>query len=795
MKLSEFWLREWVNPTISSVDLSKQMTMAGLEIDNIKPVSGQFQDVLIGEIIKCVQHPNNKKLFITKINIGTKKLLNIICGDIKCRKGLKVAVAILGAVLSNNFKIKVMKVLGEYSEGILCSYADLGIYDNNHGIIELPHTAPIGTDIRNYLKLNDNIFEVNLTPNRADCLSILGISREIAAINNIKMNTLKIKPVKSNDNIVFPIRIEAFIECPRFLGRVINGIDMTVQTPIWMKEKLRRSGFNPIDPVVDIINFVLLELGQPLHVYDLDHLNKTIIVRMAKKNEILILLDGKKLNLKQNTLIIADEKNVLGIAGIFVGKHAKINQKTTNILLDSAFFNPLTISFWARYYGFHTESSHRFERGVDPQMQYIAMERASKLIFEICGGIVGNIVDISHINHLPKVITLTLTRKKLDLLIGHKIPDTNVTQILQRLGFHVINEKENWKVITPSWRFDIKIEEDLIEEVTRIYGYNNIPHVPLNVDLIRPYDHESNLSLKRVKTLLIDRGYNEVITYSFVNPKMQLLLYPNSDMLILPNPISSDMSVMRLSLLPGLLNTVIYNQNHQQNRIRIFETGLRFIPDVLAEYGIRQELILAGLITGKRYIEHWAQEKREVDFFDIKGDVESILKLTGKLNNIFYKSYSNSILHPGQSAKIYLKNSYIGYVGVIHPKINNKLNLYNRILVFELLWNKIQDRIIPKANIISRFPANRRDIAIIIPEWIPAADVLEECKKIIVNHIVSINLFDVYCGNSIAKGYKSLAISFILQDTERTLEEKEINATIDKYVDALKRRFQASLRK
>lgn len=794
MKLSEFWLREWINPAISSEALSEQMTMAGLEIDDVKSVAGQFQGVVVGEIVECVQHPNADKLRLTKVNIGTEQLLNIVCGAPNCRQGLKVAVATIGAVLPDNFKIKATKLRGELSEGMLCSYSELGISDDHTGIIELPQDAPIGTDIRNYLQLDDHIFDVSLTPNRADCLSILGIARDIAAINNLELNTIEIEPVKATDASVFPIQVEAPMACPRFLGRVIKGIDVTAQTPSWMREKLRRGGIRSIDPVVDITNFVLLELGQPLHAYDLDRLNGMIIVRMAKQDETLVLLDDSKVTLKPDTLVIADEKNALGIAGIFGGKYSSVNEKTTNILLESAFFDPLAIAGRARNYGLHTEASHRFERGVDPQLQYKAMERATRLIVEICGGEVGNIIDVSHQTNLPKVATITLTRQKLDRLIGHCIPDINVTQILQRLGCQVNGEQDNWQVIAPSWRFDMQIEEDLIEEVARVYGYNNIPDIPLHADLVMTPRCESALPLKRVKTLLIDRDYNEAITYSFVDPKIQQLLHPGSDAMILPDPISADMSVMRLSLLPGLLTTVIYNQNRQQNRIRLFETGLRFVPDVTAEHGIRQELMLAGVITGNRYEEHWSQEKRVVDFFDIKGDVEAILALTGKLDNIIYKAHSDPALHPGQSAGIYLNNDYIGYIGVIHPELENKLDLNGRTLVFELLWDTVAERVIPKANMISRFPANRRDIAVVVPEEVATADILAECKKIGINHIVGINLFDVYCGKGVAEGYKSLAISLILQDTNRTLEEEDIAATVDKCVAALKRRFQASLR-
>ncbi|BGI51170.1 MAG: phenylalanine--tRNA ligase subunit beta [Arsenophonus endosymbiont of Ceratovacuna japonica] len=794
MKVSEFWLREWVNPKISSEDLSEQMTMAGLEINNIKIIHTQCKGILVGEIIKCIKHPNIDKLQLIKVDIGAKHLLNIICEASNCRKGLKVAVAIIGSILPNNFKIKAIKLEGKISEGILCSYSELAIPNDHIGIIELPCNAYIGSDINNYLNLNDHIFEINFTSNRADCLSILGIARDIAAINNLKLNMINIKSIKSTDTTIFPISVKEPKACPRFLARIIKGINITNKIPNYIINKLTQGGINSINPIIDITNFVLLELGQPLNSYDLDNLNGSIIVRMSKQNEVLVLLDGSKIYLQKDTLVIADNKNTIGIAGIFNGKYSSVNQYTKNIILESAFFNPLSIAGIAHKYGIYTESSRRFEKGVDPQIQYKAIERATKLIIEICGGEVGNIIDISQKTYLPKVKKITLTRKKLDLLIGHHIPYINVTKILINLGFEVINEKNNWQIITPSWRFDIQIEEDLIEEVVRIYGYNNIPNTLLNNDLIINQSCESILPLKRVKTLLVDRNYNEIITYSFVDPKIQKLLYPNYNAIILHNPISSDMSEMRLSLLPGLLKTIIYNQNRQQNNMRLFETGLRFIPDISVEYGVRQELMIAGVITGNRYKEHWSQEKRTVDFFDIKGDVEAILKLTGKLDNIIYKNNSYFALHPGQSAMIYLNDNYIGYIGAIHPKIKNNLDLNGQILVFELIWDIIKERIIPKANIISRFPSNRRDISIVISEEISTYDILCECKKIDINHIVEINLFDVYYGKGIKKGYKSLAISLTLQDVNRTLEEEEITAIIDKCVTALNRRFQAYLR-
>ncbi|MEI9532724.1 phenylalanine--tRNA ligase subunit beta [Moellerella wisconsensis] len=794
MKFSELWLREWVNPAIDSEALSDQITMTGLEVDGVEPVAGEFHGVVVGEVVECGQHPNADKLRVTKVNVGGERLLDIVCGAPNCRLGLKVAVATVGAVLPGDFKIKPAKLRGEPSEGMLCSFSELGIKEDHSGIIELPADAPIGTDIRDYLKLNDHAIEISITPNRADCLSILGVARDVAATNKMTLIEPEIAAVKATINDNFPIRVDAPEACPRFLGRVIKDIDVTAPTPMWMQEKLRRGGIRSIDPVVDITNFVLLELGQPQHAYDLDKLNGAIIVRMAQPDETLVLLDGTQAKLTQDTLVIADETGALGIAGIFGGEHSGVNKGTKNILLECAFFNPLSITGRARGYGLHTDASHRFERGVDPQLQFKAMERATQLILDICGGQAADIIDVTHQQYLPKASTITLTRKKLDRLLGHHIDDSQVTDILTRLGCQVTVNSGSWDVIAPSWRFDMAIEEDLVEDVARLYGYNNIPDVPVRADLIMTQHKEAKLPLKRVKTLLVDRGYQEAITYSFVDPKIQALVHPEQEVLILPNPISADMSAMRLSLLTGLLTTVVYNQNRQQSRVRLFETGLRFVPDTKAEYGVRQELMLAGVIAGNRFEEHWSLDKQIIDFFDLKGDVEAVLELTGKLNQITFKQEAHFALHPGQSAGIYLENEYIGFIGVIHPELERKLDLNSRTVVFEIRWDAIAERILPDAKQISRYPANRRDIAVVIPENVAAADVLAECKKVGINHIVGINLFDVYCGEGIAEGYKSLAISLTFQDTQRTMEEEEITATVDQCVAALKQRFQASLR-
>ncbi|WP_370547533.1 phenylalanine--tRNA ligase subunit beta [Edwardsiella tarda] len=794
MKFSELWLREWVNPAINSAALSEQITMAGLEVDGVEPVAGAFHGVVVGEVVECHQHPNADKLRVTKVNVGGERLLDIVCGAPNCRQGLRVAVATIGAVLPGDFKIKAAKLRGEPSEGMLCSFSELGISDDHNGIIELPVDAPLGCDLRDYLKLDDNTIEISVTPNRADCLGILGIARDVAVLNDLPLAVPAQAPVEVSIDDRFPIEVQAAEACPRYLGRVVRGIDVTAKTPLWMSEKLRRCGIRSIDAVVDVTNYVLLELGQPMHAFDLNRLQGGIVVRMAREGETLTLLDGNQATLASDTLVIADHQQPLALAGIFGGEHSGVNGETRDVLLECAYFNPLTITGRARRYGLHTDASHRYERGVDPQLQQRAMERATELLLALCGGQAGPVIDVSSDAYLPQPATITLQRSKLDRLIGHPISDEQVLAILQRLGCQVNVVEGGWQALAPSWRFDMTIEEDLIEEVARVYGYNNIPDVPLRADLVMTAHREADLPLKRVKTLLVDRGYQEAITYSFVDPKVQALLHPQQPALILPSPISVDMSAMRLSLWSGLLGAVVYNQNRQQTRVRLFETGLRFVPDERANLGIRQDMMLAGVIAGPRNEEHWGMERQAVDFYDLKGDLEAVLELTGKLDEVQFRAEAHDALHPGQSAALYLQGERIGFIGVVHPELERKLDLNGRTVVFEVRWDALADRRIPQAREISRYPANRRDIAVVVAENVPAEEVLAECKKVGANQVVGVNLFDVYCGKGVAEGYKSLAISLVLQDTTRTLEEEEIAATVAKCVEALKQRFQASLR-
>lgn len=794
MKFSKLWLDEWVATGLNAEALAEQITMAGLEVDGIEPVAGDFSQVIVGEVVECGQHPDADKLRVTKINVGGDELLDIVCGAPNCRLGLKVAVAVVGAVLPGDFKIKKAKLRGQPSHGMLCSYGEIGIELDSSGIIELPADAPVGACVRDYLQLNDEIIDIDLTPNRADCLSLAGVAREVGVLNQQDVNWPEIPAVTATIDDKVKITLDAADACPRYLGRVVKNIDVSATTPLWMQEKLRRSGIRSIDPVVDITNFVLLEWGQPMHAFDLATLNGDIQVRMAEQGEKLTLLDGVEVSLNSDTLVIADSQQAIAMAGIFGGQATGVTEQTRDVLLECAFFSPLSITGRARHYGLHTDSSHRFERGVDYQLQHKVMERATALLLDICGGEAGPVVEALAEDTLPAANTVNLRHAKLNRLIGIDIAAEQVSDMLARLGLDVTSTAEGWQVVVPSYRFDISIEEDLVEEVARIYGYNNIPNLAPMAGLTMSQHREARLPLNRLKDALVDLGYQEAITYSFVDPKQQQLLFPEAKTMALPNPIAADMSEMRVSLWPGLIQAAVYNQNRQQPRLRLFEQGLTFIPDDTAENGVRQTPVLAGLLVGTVTGEHWDMADKAVDFFDVKGDVESLLAIGGKALDFSFARADISALHPGQSAVLLSKGRQVGILGAIHPSLLRKLGLKSQAYVFEVELEAISERQVPDATEISRFPANRRDLALVVDQDVAAGDILDLTRKVGGNQLVGLNLFDVYQGQGISDGKKSLALSLVLQDTHRTLEEKEIADTVARIVTALSDEFSASLR-
>lgn len=794
MKFSEQWLRTWVNPELDSLALSEQLSMAGLEVDSIEPVAPAFSGVVVGEVVKCWQHPDADKLQVTEVNIGANEPVTIVCGAPNCRTGLKVAVATVGAVLPGDFKIKKAKLRGQPSHGMLCSNSELGLNDDHDGIIELPADAPVGMDYRDYLQLNDVILDVDLTPNRADCLGMRGIAREVGVLNRLAVQAPAIEAVPAQHDEQRDIVLDAPAACPRYLGRVIRHINLNADTPLWMQERLRRSGIRSIDPVVDVTNYVLLELGHPMHAFDLDQLQGSIHVRMAAAEEKLTLLDGQEVTLTNDVLVIADEVKPLAMAGIFGGQGSGVTTNTRHIFLESAFFAPSAIAGRARRYGLHTDASHRYERGVDPELQRTAMERATALLLEICGGEPGPIVEAKSDEHLPKAAQVSLRAERLAKVLGIHIEAAEVTEILQRLDFVVTATEQGWDVIVPSFRFDIRIEEDLIEEVARIYGYHRIQAAAPAAQLRMIPRREGNLTTDQLKRVLIDRGYQEAITYSFVDPKHQAMLFDEVAALTLPFPISVEMSSMRVSLWPGLIGAVAHNQKRQQQCLAFCETGLRFIPDANAENGVVQQPMIGGIRAGKAYPEHWQEGERHVDFYDIKGDVEALLALTGKADEFRFVADQHSALHPGQSAAIFKGDKLVGYIGAIHPQYEKALGLSGRTFVFELELAAVTERSIPVAQAVSKYPSIQRDLAIVVKATIPAGEIFTAIENIGVNHLVDLHLFDVYQGAGVAEGYRSLALSLTLQHPERTLEDNEINAAVKTVVEMLTSEFGATLR-
>lgn len=794
MKFSEKWLRSWVNPQLSTIELSEQLSMAGLEVDEMSPVAEAFSGVVVGEVVKCWQHPDADKLQVTEVNIGQAEAATIVCGAPNCRAGLKVAVATIGAVLPGDFKIKKAKLRGQPSHGMLCSAAELGLSDDHDGISELPADAPIGMDYREYLDLNDMTLDVDLTPNRADCLGVRGIAREVGVLNRMAVNEPEIKPVTATISDEIAISVHAPEACPRYLGRVIRNIDVSAPSPLWLQERLRRSGVRSIDAVVDVTNYVLLELGHPLHAFDLAKLSGAIQVRFAHDKEQLTLLDGQQVTLEDDVLVIADEQQALAMAGIFGGQHSGVSSSSTDIFLESAYFSPDAIAGRARRFGLHTDASHRYERGVDPQLQQQAMERATALLVEICGGEVGPVVEAASAKHIPQPAQVELRHARLNKVLGLEFAATEVTEILERLGFRVTATATGWNVVAPSFRFDIAIEEDLIEEVARIYGYHRIAAAAPAAQLRMIPRQEKQLTASGLKDLLVARGYQEAITYSFVDPKHQAALFADVAALTLPHPISVEMSSMRVSLWPGLANTVAHNQKRQQQALAFCETGLRFIPDAAAENGVRQEAMIAGIRAGKTHQEHWSDKERPVDFYDIKGDVEALLQKTGQFEQFRFVADQHSALHPGQSAAIFRGDKRIGYVGALHPQFEKALGVNGRTFVFELALAELLPRRLPAAQAVSKFPSIRRDLAVVLKTDIAAGEVLAAIENIGVNHLVGLNLFDVYQGPGVADDCRSLALSLTLQHPQRTLEDQEINTTVNTVIEMLVSEFGASLR-
>ncbi|MCZ2722426.1 phenylalanine--tRNA ligase subunit beta [Marinomonas sp. 15G1-11] len=793
MKFSENWLREWVNPAISSEELMAQITMAGLEVDEVSGVASEFSGVVVGEITEAEKHPNADKLRVCKVSDGVD-VFQVVCGAPNARAGIKVAFAKIGAVLGADFKIKKAKLRQVESMGMLCSASELGLSDENDGIIELSLDAPLGEDLRQYLDLNDVIIDVDLTPNRSDCLSIAGLAREVGVLNELDTTPVSISENALDIDTMFPVKVMDTAACPRYLGRVIQGVDLSATTPLWMVEKLRRSGIRSIDPIVDITNYVMIELGQPMHAFDLDQLSGSVVVRMASESEKIILLDGQEIALRQDTLVIADESRPLAVAGIMGGEGSGVSTTTTNVFLESAFFAPLALAGKARSYGLHTDSSHRFERGVDSQLQRDAMERATALIVSIAGGQVGPVVNMTDESSLPELNTVTLRRKKLDQYLAVTVDSALVTTILQRLGLDVVDvTDEHWTVKSASHRFDIAIEADLIEEIARIYGYDNLPSsMPAAAIDFSPVQ-EAKTPLQTLRSTLVAYGYQEAVTYSFIDPVVSQQFYPDIEAIKLENPISVDMGVMRPGIIPGLVKAYLHNQNRQQSRVRIFETGRRFIGTVDALSDMDQQERLSGLIAGSKLPESWSQASEKVDFYDIKAHLDALFALnSGEV--LEYRKANEVYLHPGRSAEVLIDGHVVGVIGELHPQLSKSLGCNQSVYVFDVSLEAVLKGKLPRYQPISKFPEVRRDLALLVDRDTAARSLQDVIESVAGDGFKAVHIFDVYQGQGVDESKKSIALGLTWQHPSHTLSDEEINNSLDIIVNELNLKLGAMIR-
>lgn len=790
MQISEAWLRELVNPAVTTEELVEQLTMAGLEVDSVEPAAAQFTGVVVGEVVAMEQHANADKLRVCQVNVGEAEPIQIVCGASNVRVGLKIPAALVGAVLPGDFKIKKSKLRGELSLGMLCSEKELGLAAEADGLMELFDDAPVGTDIREYLSLNDKIIELDLTPNRADCLSVEGIAREVAVLNKMQWTPVEVTAAEVTHDSVIDVTVEDGQACPRYLGRLIKNVNPNAETPLWMQESLRRSGVRSLGPIVDVTNYVLLELGQPLHAFDADKLSGSITVRLSRKDEELALLNDQTIKLDGEALVIADDKQALALAGVMGGEASSVTDQTKDIFLECAFFTPITIAGKARNFGLHTDSSHRFERGVDFTLQQRAIERATQLIVEITDGNVGPITEVTSSENLPERKAVKLRKQRIEKVLGITMANDDVTAIFNGLGMQVEEHAEGWNITPPGCRFDIAIEADLLEEVGRIYGYNNLPNSSLLMRSELGKAEEGLLPIARVEDLLVDRGYQEAITYSFVDEDIQQAIAPGEEFIRIKNPISSELSVMRTSLWCGLLNAALYNTKRQQSRVRLFETGLRFIKK---DNETVQQKMLSGLVLGNVVAEQWSEKSRKVDFFDLKGDLEAIFHMSDC--EVTYSAIKHAALHPGQSAEMFNKaGESIGVMGMLHPTLEKKLGFETPVFLFELEQDLILNRHIPEFAVLSKFPSVKRDLAIMVEEKIAAAEIIEAIHGCNEKVIKDVQIFDVYRGEGVENGYKSVALSLFLQDATQTLTDSEIDAIFNKVLDVLSSNINAKLR-
>ncbi|KTD34857.1 phenylalanyl-tRNA synthetase subunit beta [Legionella moravica] len=792
MKLSKLWLREWVNFSLTEQELADQLTMAGLEVDAVNPVAGAFTHVVVAEVLSTTPHPDADKLTLCDVSVNADKPLKIVCGAANVRAGLKVALAMVGAKLPGGLQIKESKLRGELSQGMLCSVTELGLAEHSEGIMELEDDAPVGMDLREYLTLDDHVFDVDLTPNRADCFSVLGIAREVAVLNKLPLMEQPVATITPAIDDVLSVHLHNPEACPRYCGRIIRNIDTQAKTPLWMSERLRRGGIRILHPIVDIMNYVMLELGQPMHAFDLAKIDGEINVRFSNDSEQLKLLDGQEVHLNDKVLVIADKEKPLAMAGIMGGADSAVEAHTTDVFLESAFFNPIIIAGVARKYGLFSDSSQRYERGVDPYLQLKALERATSLITSIAGGTAGPIIESSDATHLPKRIQFTFDTTKVKQLTGLTISLQEMNSLLAGLGIVITHEAgTQFDVTVPSHRFDIQQDVDLVEEIIRLYGYDNLKAEPMNTVVQAGAICSNERIAAQLSHWFRSRGYHETISYSFVDPEIQEALYPEKEFMQLLNPISSELSQMRVGMWPGLIASMIYNVHRQQNAIKFFEIGVVFDVE---KQNLTERPCIAGLLMGERGSLNWNETKRCYDFYDLKGDLESLFALL-KLNDVAFIPAVNDALHPGQSAQITIGGQHAGWIGVLHPRLSDALDIAQDVLLFELNVEALKNPVTPLYKTISKYPQIRRDLSFLVDEKINAKQIEHAVRSAVTeNWLKSFDVFDVYVGKGVPEGKKSLAVAMTLQDDTRTLVDSEINLLIDAIIKTLQNEFSIILR-
>lgn len=808
MKISLQWLRDWIEHDFAAEQLADQLTMAGLEVSSITPIAPAFSGVVIGEVLEVIQHPDAERLHICKVKVDAKEPLSIVCGAANVRAGLKVPVAVIGAILPTDFKIKKAKLRGVESHGMICSAKELQLSEESQGIMELLENVPVGMDFSEYLKLNDQVLEVELTPNRGDCLSIMGMAREICAINNLPLKTPFLAERKSETNGEGCISVEVLAQeaCPHYAGRMIKGINIKSQTPLWLKERLRRSSLQSINPVVDVANYVMLELGQPLHAFDVAKIDGSkIVVRYAQDSEKLVALGGTELNLSANTnnLVIADQNKAIALAGVIGGLDSAVSETTIDVFLESACFTPEKIGVCARSFGLQTDAAYRFERGVDPELQIFAIERATQLLLEIVGGEASEIVEVKNENFYPKRHAIEFKHNYLKKLLGYELEQQEIERILTSLSIQLRKNDEGWVCQAPTYRFDINIAEDLVEEVARLYGYDRLPEKEITASLNFIKKTEQSLADKKrqVGELVAAKGYSEAITYSFVDPKIQELLNPDRVALTLAKPISPEMSVMRTNLWTGLVKALQYNQNRSPrnlkhfNIIRLFEIGICFLPNADKIKNLVQNTMFAGVAMG-HYPLQWAEKPRPIDFFDIKDDVLYVLCNMGySKDKVIFKTKDHPALHPEQCASLEVCGREIGYVGRMHPSIQQSLDLILPVYLFEIDLSSLL--LLPQHELkeISKFPAVERDLAFLVDNRIVWRQIEEKIREVGGELLQDVQSFDIYSSSKdMEVNKKSVAVRLYFQHLMRMLIDDEVNESIKRITLALERDLKATLR-